>query len=155
MKALAIINLSTLDVYTDYFGEEKGAKFAHKLYEKIAEFDGPVYIVEQTIPPTKSSRPRLALKRSLISLMLKKDIHFIPFDENQTEWPYLLRDVLERLLEDGVKQVYLGGLWYDPDMEVGAVTEAYKYIRMVIPASIDPSISAQAPSGHPFYGESR
>lgn len=145
MKALAIVNLSTLDAYTDHYGEEKGAKFAYKLYEKIVGFKGPVYIVEQETILTKNSNPRVALKRSLFPLLLRKDIHFITFEDNKEDWPHFLVGFLERLLEDGVDELVIGGLWDDPKLEVGAVAEAYKYFNQTIPTTVDPSISAPFP----------
>lgn len=147
MKGLAIINLSTLDAYTDEFGEDAGAKFAHKLYEKIASFEGPVYIVDQNWLITENSGPRIALKRSLPPLMLQKDIYFEEFRENEQEWSRFLQEFRDRLRQGGVDHLVLGGLWYDPDLQSGAVTEAYRYLGDFFPSIVDPKISANIPQG--------
>lgn len=147
MKGLAIINLSALDAYTDEFGEDAGAKFAHKLYEKISSFEGPVYIVDQNWLPTENSAPRMALKRSLRPMMLQKDIAFEEFRENEQEWPDFLRQFRDRLQKGGVSHLVLGGLWYDPDLQSGAVSEAYKYLGDYFPSIVDPNISAHIPKG--------
>lgn len=147
MRALAIINLSTLDDFTNEFGEDKGAEFAHKLFQEISNFDGDVYIIDQNKMASRNSGPRMALKRSLLRLMLKKDIHLVPFNENQIEWKYFLKDFLGELLHDGVDELVLGGLWYDPQFETGAVSDAFNYIGQVIPTAVLEKISAQMPSG--------
>lgn len=151
MQALAIINLSTLDAYTNAFGEEKGAQLAHAIYEKVAAFNGPVYVVDQRWLVTEDSEPRMALLRSLRPLMLQKDIRFVEFEEDQQEWRYFLRTFRERLREDGITSLVLGGLWYDP--ETGAVSEAKKFLAPSIPSIVDKKIVAQVP-GRTLSGRS-
>jgi hypothetical protein len=45
MQALVIANLSTLDAFTDHFGEEAGARLASVIYGKVEAFEGPVDVI--------------------------------------------------------------------------------------------------------------
>lgn len=145
MQALAIINLSTLDAYTNAYGEEKGAQFAHSIYEKISAFNGPIYVVDQHWLVTEDSGPRRALVRSLQSLMLRKDIRVVDFLEDQYDWKYFLKEFRERLKEDGVTSLVLGGLWYDPESGAGAVGEAKRFLTPSMYSMVDKKIVALIP----------
>ena len=145
MKALVIVHLSSLDAYTDAFGEQAGARLAYEFYQKIEDFDGPVFIVDQDWPVTGSSGPRRALYRSLQSLTFQKNIYYEHFDEASVEWPAFMEKFREMLKRMGVSHTVIGGIWYDPDLKTGAVTDIYKFFGDVLPSIVDPKIAAVFP----------
>lgn len=147
MQALVIINLSTMDAYTNAYGEERAARLAHAIYEKIAGFNGPVYVVDQKWIPTEDSYPRIALMRSIQPLMLQKDIRIVEFDEGYRDWSMFLKEFRAQLRDDDVTAIVLGGLWYDPESGAGAVGEAKKFMAPYISSMVDRKIVAMVPKG--------
>lgn len=125
--ALVILNISTLDFYADKAGLDEARELVSRMREKILLHDGPVYIVDQRwrfVEPI--SEPR----RDLVhSIQLSRDINWIHYDEGWESWEEFLGSLVKTLKKDGVKNVVLGGLWYDPDRRIGAVSEAEKSFR--------------------------
>lgn len=145
MKALVIVHLSSLDAYTDKFGEDAGANLAYEIYQKIDDFDGPIFIIDQNWPLTAESGPRSALYKALQPLLLQKNIYFEHFEESAVEWTRFLDNFRRMLRQMGVTHTVIGGLWYDKDLKTGAVTDVYKFFGDVLPSIVDPKIVAVIP----------
>jgi hypothetical protein len=107
-------------------------------------FEGPVYVVDQGWPidfPT--SRPRVDFK---YWVQRKKNIEWIGFDDDREAWEFVLRDLSERLKNDGITKVVLGGVWHDPGLEMGCVTEALFYLGQYFDVEVGPEIVGCVPS---------
>lgn len=44
MEALVISDIAALDAYMQAFGEDAAAKLAYEVYQRVFDFDGPVFI---------------------------------------------------------------------------------------------------------------
>ncbi len=145
MKALVIVHPSSIDSYTHMYGEDAAARLSHRIYEAARVHEGPVFLLDQQWVMGPESGPRRALYNSLLPIYLQKDVSVLPFDEVGEEWSEYLRSFREQLLDMGVSEVVLGGLWHDLDMGAGAVVDAYKIIGEVIPTSVDENMVAFIP----------
>jgi hypothetical protein len=69
-----------------------------------------------------------------------RDITWIKFDEQYTDWKDFLR-VLDRHLK-AVKsaEAILGGLFFEHDLREGCVTEVYKHLRERFPVQVMPDL---------------
>ncbi len=112
MKALLIVNLSSLDSYAEYDGLPAAQELAGRLKEAILSYRGPVYVIDQRWPRSKWSEPRWEL---VFDVQLKREIHWVHFRDNQDDWDLFIQKLRAQLIRDGVKELDLGGLWYSRD----------------------------------------
>jgi hypothetical protein len=146
-RALLVMHLDSLDAYTDTFGAPQAQALAARIGDAIdvaLRAGEPVYIVTQDwgltgIPP---ERPRRDLLRRLTSLEAEtgQAVAWLTFDEDTTEWSRFLPRLRARLAKDGIGQVTVGGLWYDPSHRSGCATRVLLYLRKHLPTAVDESI---------------
>lgn len=126
MKALVIIHLSSLDAYAQKAGMEEAFQLAARLKDAILSWEGPVYVVDQRWPRDKWSDPRWNL---VVDVQLKREIHWIHFDDSRDDWDLFMRHLRARLIREGVKSAVLGGVWYHPGREGGCVSDIYRTFK--------------------------
>jgi hypothetical protein len=142
-KALVLIHLSSLDSYVVQYGMEQATQLALRMRAAVLNHDGPVYIVDQRWPFSEPhSIPR---HEFVISIQLARDINWIHWDE-WNSWEDFLSDLRGQLKRDGVNQIVLGGVWYDPSLEAGCVSETYLYLKNFFLVIIDPSLVGCIPT---------
>lgn len=137
MKALVIVHLSSLDAYAKRAGLPAAAALAHRLEEAILSWPGSVYVIDQRWPIDEWSGPRWNLVKHV---QLKRDIQWMEFDEDEQDWTIFLKHFRAALIRAGVKEVVLGGVWYYPDRESGAVTDAYLVLKHSLKVKIDDNL---------------
>ncbi len=120
MKALVIVHLSSLDIYAEEIGLKEAFALAARLEQAILSWDGPVYVIDQRWPIGEWSEPRHEL---VYDVQLKRDIQWSFFDEWRDDWEEFMVEFRAMLIRKGVKEVALGGIWYEPANEAGAVGE--------------------------------
>lgn len=160
-KALVVVHLSSLDSYTDIEYEatedrERSYEIAYNLGEEVLKHKGPVIIVDQGwLFIGRESRPRGQFLDDVMTredyeafqatepldvyeqLGPHRDITWIKFDEDEAAWADFF-PVLDRVLKDrGVKSARLGGVFYEPDLSEGCVTEVYKHLRKLMPVKVE------------------
>jgi hypothetical protein len=133
--ALVIVHLSSLDSYTDAMGSDAGWDLARNLSDAIVDHDGPVVIVDQGWSlGLRQAEPRTWLLDQISGM---KGIVWIHFDEAGEDWDPFLRKLRARLKLLDVREVVVGGIWYDPNLEEGCATEVYLYLRQFFKAKVD------------------
>lgn len=133
MKALVIVHLSSLDAYAERAGLEKAFALAERLAEAILSWRGPVYVIDQRWPRGEWSEPRL---ETVFEVQLQRDIEWIFFDEWREDWEESMKKFRATLIRDGIKEVFLGGVWYDTSHKVGAVAELARFLKTRFRVSI-------------------
>ncbi len=128
MKALVIVHLSSLDAYSEQAGLEKASALAEYLRYAILSWEGRVYIIDQRWPFSDLSEPRRNL---VFDVQLKRDIRWTHFDEWRDDWEELMREFGSMLIRDGVREVVLGGVWYEPadGAQAGAVADMLRILK--------------------------
>lgn len=163
VESLVIIHLSSLDSYADLEHEATGEYFrayhlASVLESAILRHDGPVFIVDQAwLFVGKESWPRAGLIHELgiseeayeITLPEEgyyeqrgpiRDISWIRFDEQDSEWGPFLKNLVTRLKRVSTDKVVLGGLYYEFNLSEGCVTYTYQYLRKRFPTTVDGNV---------------
>jgi hypothetical protein len=130
--ALVIVHLSSLDAYTEMGHEVEGddaggEDLAFWVERAIMEHKGPVYVIDQgwEFHP-HWSRPRKGL---LDAIRFRKDIAWMRFDEAEEPWDPFLKEFEKTLRENVVTDVILGGIWFDPQIKGGCVTQVYSHLK--------------------------
>lgn len=67
----------------------------------------------------------------------QREIFWIRFDEQDSDWDPFLKDLIRRLKAAGTDQVLLAGLFFEPDLSEGCVTYTYEVLRKVFPTRVD------------------
>lgn len=144
MKALLILHLSSLDAYAETFGQDEASALVRRMRKAVLGHPGPVYIVDQRWPFVDPiSRPRYALVNSV---QLMRDIEWRHWDE-MVSWDRFLRELRSEMFQDGVTEVVLGGVWYDPAGELGCVTESLPVLKEAFRTAVDRRIVGCVPGG--------
>lgn len=143
IEALIIVHLSSLDAYTALMHDVRGhfadgEQLGLELTKAILEHPGPVYIIDQGWDlGRRESRPREEL---LKAIKPRKDIRWISFDENISDWDDFLPYFRRRLRREGITSAILGGVWYEENSESGCVTQVLQDLREIMPAKVNESI---------------
>lgn len=136
--ALVIVHLSSLDSFTADMGPGAGDELGYNISDAILHHDGPVIVVDQNWSiGYRQSRPRQMVLRRIKD---RRGIIWMQFDEGVEEWDPFLRKLRARLKLLQVKEVIVGGVWYDPKLKSGCATEVYLYLRNFFKAKVDPEI---------------
>jgi hypothetical protein len=136
--ALVIVHLSSLDSFTADAGPDAGGELGYNIADAILNHDGPVIVVDQNWSlGHRESRPRSEVLKKIKD---RKDVIWIQFDEDVEEWDPFLRKLRARLKLLQVKEVIVGGVWYDPKLKGGCATEVYLYLRKFFKAQVDPEL---------------
>jgi hypothetical protein len=120
-------------------GDDAGGEdLAFWIEQAIMDHKGPVYIVDQgwELHP-RWSRPRKGL---LDAIRFRKDIAWIHFDEAEEPWEPFLKELEKTLQAAGVTDVILGGVWFDPSLRGGCVTEVYNHVKSRFRTKVNPDI---------------
>jgi hypothetical protein len=137
-NAVVILNLSSLDSYSDAYGPDEAHALAGRMRGVVLDHYGPVYIVDQRWPlGSRHSEPRNSLVQQI---QLARDIEWIHWDESSRDWEDFLREFAARLKDDGVRLVFLGGIWYDPGGSMGCVVEGMKILGKRLKVRVDDRI---------------
>jgi len=141
-NALVIVHLSSLDSYTWQAGEDLGYELAATIGDAIREHPGPVYIIDQGWEYAgRQSKPRMevleSVKRRSATLPPVSWIKYDEADPDDPDWPEFLAILTDRLRNDGVGKVEVGGIWYDPAFESGCATEVYLGLRKHFPTTVN------------------
>lgn len=125
-KALVIIHLSSLDAYAEAAGSDKAFELAQRIRKRVDAFRGPVVVVDQGWPRSKFSKPRENLHKHLY---FRNHVEIIPFEDREQDWRLFLERLRDHLLDNGVTNVELGGVWYSPsNPDEGAVGDAERVL---------------------------
>lgn len=125
--ALLIMDISSLDSYTDLKGASAGEELSFVLLDAILKHAGPVLLTDQEWEDMgRVSRPRMALEEGLKS---RRDIVRFHFDEDIQDWEEAMRSLGKLLRDHRVTHVILGGLWATPDDSSGGVNEAKRQLQ--------------------------
>lgn len=166
VESLVIIHLSSLDSYADMEYEATGDRegsydLAYRMADAVLKHKGPVFIVDQGwYGLGRESRPRWRFLdeigvgvwekggieyeriqeiKELESLHQRgpyRDITWIMFDEQNSEWDKFLK-LLRRLLKgEKTEKVVLGGLFFESDLSEGCVTATYKFLKKLFPTRV-------------------
>lgn len=131
-KALVIVHLSSIDAYAWTVGEEKAKQLADRLTRAIRKHRGPVYIVDQFWDGP--------LRDQILAAVSDVPAKLIKFDEHVGDWKRFLPSLKRRLTRDGVTEVLIGGVWFDPALKEGCATTVYLYLAASIPSRVDTSL---------------
>lgn len=134
MDALVIVHLSSLDAFAEREGMEEARELAARLRDRIVNFMGAVYVIDQRWPAGEHSAPRYKLVKEI---ELQRDIRFVHFDDQNDDWMIFLKQFRAQLIRDGIRNVILGGVWYHPGGEAGCVSEAYTVLRRNLRVRVD------------------
>jgi len=134
---MVLVHLSSLDSYTQQAteaGDESlGELLADAMVEEILKHKGPVYIVDQGWSlGRRESRPRA----KLIQAIQGRPVKWIYFDEDTDYWDDFEDDLVEKLHEDGVTKVAVGGIWYEDDLKSGCASETFVRLNEHFPARV-------------------
>lgn len=129
MEALVIMHLSSLDSFSWERGLKKGTELAQRMIHAIESVDRPLYIVDQSW--TLDEDNSYQLPRVLVSNAASEyeDVNHVYFDEERHSWKKFLRTFLQRLEDNGITKVVLGGVWFNPNLKTGCVTTLYNYLK--------------------------
>lgn len=137
-NAVVILHLSSLDSYADAYGLDEAEALAGRMKDVVLNHHGPVYIVDQRWPlGSPDSGPR---DRFVHQVQLARDIEWIHWDESIRDWEDFLREFGATLKDDGVRLVFLGGIWYDPGGSMGCVVDGMKILGKRLKVRIDERI---------------
>lgn len=170
VESLVLIHLSSLDSYADMEYEatedrENAYDLAFRMADAVLKHQGPVFIVDQGwYGLGRESRPRWRFLdeigigvwdkggieyeriqeiKELESLGQRgpyRDITWIKFDEQNSEWDKFLR-LLKRLLKKTkTAKVVLGGLFFESDLSEGCVTATYQFLKKLFPTKVAPDL---------------
>lgn len=170
VESLVIVHLSSLDSYADMEYEatedrENSYDLAFRMAEAVLKHQGPVFIVDQVwYGLGRESRPRWRFLdeigvgawekggieyeriqeiKELESLRQRgpyRDITWIKFDEQNSEWDKFLK-LLKRLLKEAkTDTVVLGGLFFEHDLSEGCVTATYQFLKKLFPTKVPPDL---------------
>lgn len=145
MKALLIVLPSALDDFGAKYGVNAERDLAQAIFAAMEEFDGPVYVLDQTGPLQRQSTILKAFGRALRLMSIRKDLRSIVFPKD-VSWPEVMRKTWKRLADDGVKKLVLGGIWFDPDLEIGPTTEIYNDFSRAMDVEVDVRIIGRTPT---------
>jgi len=131
------MHLSTLDSYTyqarEAGDESVGDLLADALIEEIMKHEGPVYIVDQGWSlGRRESRPRARILEAIQG----RPIEWIRFDENTDDWDEFEHELIDRLRQDKIKKVAVGGIWYQDDFGGGCATELFLILKKYFPTQV-------------------
>jgi len=131
-KALVIVHLSTIDSYAWTIGEQKAQQLATRLIAAIRKHRGPVYIIDQFWDGP--------LRDQIVAAIIDVPAKWIKFDEDVGNWKRFLPSLKRRLTHDGVTDVVIGGVWYDPTLKEGCATTVYLYLAAAMPTKVDKNL---------------
>lgn len=131
-KALVIVHLSTIDSYAWNVGEEKAKSLAERIIRAIRKHRGPIYIVDQFWDGP--------LREQIATAISDVPAKWIKFDEDVGNWNRFLSSLKRRLTRDGVTDVVIGGVWFDPKLKEGCATTVYLYLLSTLPTKVDKTI---------------
>lgn len=145
MKALLIVLPSSLDDYGKQYGQDAERNLAHSFFSAIEAFPGPVYILDQTEPLGRQSAVLQSFGRAIRYLALQKDIRPIIFSKFDT-WSDIMKGAWKRLTEEGVDDLVVGGVWFDPNLAIGPTTEIYNEFSRSMNVEVNPYIVGRVPA---------
>lgn len=147
MDALVIVHLSSLDAFTDHYGLKKGMELGNRIAEAIEDFDGTIYVIDQGWPLRKGhvSDPRREVIKAIHGTELRKDVRRITFDQSSQDWPKFVHEFSDMLLSEGVDRVLIGGVWFDPEYDMGCTSDVFLQLRDLMEARVDPAIAGCVP----------
>lgn len=121
VNAVVILHLSSLDSYAHAYGVDEAEALADRMRDVVLNHAGPVYIVDQRWPLARPwSNPR---NRFVQEVQLAREIEWILWNDSMKAWEDFLKGFARRLKDDGVRLVFMGGVWYDPGGSSGCVVE--------------------------------
>ena len=125
--ALLIIDLSSLDSYTDLNGASAGEELSFVLLDAMLLHAGPVFLTDQEWEGAgRLSRPRRTLEEGLKA---RPDIVRVHFDEASQDWEEGMQELGGLLRDQRVDHVVLGGLWATLNGSSGGVNEAMRLLE--------------------------
>lgn len=120
-RALIIVHLSSLDVYTSGIGQGAGRGMGERLAAAARHHNGPVIIIDQLWEiEGHASDPRVFVYEAIQDIPGEKLV-LIRHDEDDspTAWTDLFDELVPVLNELGVESVKIAGFWYDPKRSTG------------------------------------
>ena len=124
--ALLIVDLSSLDSYTDRHGVPAGEELGYVLGDAIGLWSGPVFLTDQGWEDAgRVSRPRRGLEEAIAG---SANVTRFPFDEDTGDWEEAMLRLGDLLRGQGVTGLVLGGLWATVDGSSGGVNEACRQL---------------------------
>ena len=125
--ALLVLDLSSLDSYTDSNGPSAGEELSFALLDAMLLHAGPVFLTDQEWEDAgRVSRPRRSLEEGLKA---RPDITRLHFDEDTQDWEEAMQELSRLLRDQRVTRIILGGLWATRDGSSGGVNEAWQQLR--------------------------
>lgn len=125
--ALLILDLSSLDAYTDLCGSAAGEALGYVLEDAVEHTTCMVFLTDQEWEYSgRASRPRQHFHEVTQN---RTDIVRIHFDEDTEEWAQLAERLGTLFRERQISRVILGGLWATTDGSSGGVNEAKKLLE--------------------------
>jgi hypothetical protein len=125
--ALLILDLSSLDAYTDLCGSAAGEALGYVLEDAVEHTTCTVFLTDQEWEYSgRASRPRQHFHEVTQN---RTDIVRIHFDEDTEEWDRLIEHLGTLFRERQITSVILGGLWATADGSSGGVNEAKRLLE--------------------------
>jgi hypothetical protein len=148
--ALLVVHPTSMDAYRHIEGLEAARNLTRSLIQTVKEHEGPVYAVVDPEWEVSSS-----FTREILSALRERRAYTFPCGDCKIGWYRLFRDLPVKLIEDNVRRVIVGGIWYDhdekkgePSQEFGCVSAAYWLLKdLGVPVAIDFKITGQEGDG--------
>lgn len=137
---------SALDDYGKEYGVDAERDLSQAMFAAMEEFEGPVYVLDQPGPLRRPSKILSAFGRAIRLMSLRKEIRSLTFS-TLSEWTEVVAQTKRRLMNDGINELVLGGVWFDPNEEVGPTTEIYKGLSKDIEVDVLQSIVGYIATG--------
>jgi len=125
VEALVISDIAFLDDYTSAFGEDAGARLAYEVYQRVLDFDGPVFILGLDADPERASGPRRAFFEGLKPFVFEKNIYLERGSGRPLELDELAQQLRESLRLMDVEGIIVNRFWFDRDRRMGGLMTAY------------------------------
>lgn len=127
-NALVIMHLSSLDTL-EWEDPREADALADRLIHAVQTHDGPVFVVDQGWPLTKTGTTSARRRFTAATKQSGKTINRLVFDEETSSWNAFLPKIIRQLNLAGVTSVDVAGLWYRHDLTSGCATTLYLALK--------------------------
>lgn len=124
-RALVLVHVDSLDSYASQGGPAMG--LGDNWESAMSGFKGDTIVVSQGWYKEGNAFSREAM--DAVRGIVQSADHVIEFDEAEEEWGPFLKELDTLLKKQGITQVDVGGIWYDPNGQEGCATEVIQFLQ--------------------------